>query len=206
MIWRRRLIGSAVAVLLLLIAASFFGGAITISRLNSLVAKSDASLEAQGNITRWRSFYKYPVNPWLVELSGYGEYLELRKAYVLLADKETAQEGVTLLRKLTESGDKKLASLALTWLGNITFGQALANEDGRMFEVARQMFARAAVLDPGNEDAKYNLELLNALRNALGGIDNSTSEDGESEKIKKTLPIDELPGSEGGQPGDYSGY
>jgi len=204
-IWRRRIIGLAVAVVFLLFAASFFGSAIVISRINSLIAKSDALLETDASGSEWRSFLNYPVQSWFVERVGYGDALKLRKVYVLLEDGKT-DEATTLLQDLADSENHKIASFALNMLGVIVTHQATTDKDDKMFELARQMFAKASVLDPSNEDAKHNLELLSQLRRISGSQpgENRNSHDGEDSS--GNLPLDELPGNEGGKPGEYSGY
>lgn len=198
---RKRLIGTAMAILLLLLAASFFNGAIAISRVNSLIAKSDARLETDFSTDNWRSFLQQPVQYWFVETMGYGDSLELRKIYVLL-DEGKIQDAWVILENLIDSEDNELSSLALTLFGKIAALQAIQNSDREMFESARQMFGRASVLNPENEDAKYNLELLSVLQKVLWDDSDSSLEDKESNGID----LDELPGSEGGKPGQYSGY
>jgi hypothetical protein len=194
---KRRLIGFATAAILFMLACLSFGGAVILARLDSLVTKADVQLEA-GSPMGWRVFSEYPINEWLIERIGYADSLALRKAYVLLAQ-EKVQDAADILRKLADSEDKKIASISSTLLGKILVFQALQAKDERLFEAGRQLFAKAVVLDPTNEDAKRNLELLSILSNAGGNQPGQENQNGD-------LPLDVLPGSGGGTPNDYSNY
>ncbi len=201
MLWRRRIIGFAIAILLLVFAGVLISGAIVISRMNSLIAKSDASLEAQGLVGDWRSFLGYDINRWLVEQMGQGDGLKLRNVYVLLAENQT-EAAVNQLQELANSKNHQIASIALNELGIITASQALSNQDSQLLERALQLFAKASVLDPENENAKHNLEFLSSLRNSEG----KSQDSGQNKQDNGDLPLDTLPGIPGGNPGKYSDY
>jgi hypothetical protein len=196
---KRRLIGSVTVAILFILACVSFGGAVILVRLDALTTKADVQLEEDSSIGGWSIFLGYPINRWLIERVGDTDSLALREAYALLAQYKV-QDAADILRKLADSEDKKLASISFTLSGKILVFQALQNNDEKLFEAARQLFAKAIVLDPSNEDAKRNLELLSVSRNAQGGSQ------ADQENQNGDLPLDVLPGSGGGTPNDYSNY
>ncbi len=196
--WSKRYITLVISLLFLLLALSLFSGAIIISRVNTVIITSDALLEKREN-KNWFALWQNKINHWLINWMGDENELNLRLYAANVS--ENTQKANVYLQKLSQSDNPKIASLALTWIGNIYVFQGLANQDEKLLELAIQIFTKAVVLDPNNEYAKHNLELLISLPSKEGGNedknDNSSGNDEDE---------NQPPSQKGGEEGEYSEY
>lgn len=72
------------------------------------------------------------------------------------------QAEVALTRVAQEAGDPELRSHAATFLGVLLFEDAKLQDESapRYLDLSLEAFRSAAILDPRNEEAKFDLELL----------------------------------------------
>ena len=162
---------AVLAILLALLAAD-------VRAWGDAVASGDTLYSASPSTASWRPTTRLPtgLSEWLV---GAGDDVAARRAlqrYRATANTRTRLDNaveVAAARAATEralaavarSGDPATAAQARTLLGILAFGDfARGGETASQAEAAISDFDSAVRIDPGNETAKYDLELaLSAL-------------------------------------------
>lgn len=170
----------ALAAVLVLLAAD-------VRSWERTIARDDLRFRAlPAHVGLWRPATSLPGDP-AGALLGTGTAIEYRRALQLFwysrkqANPETQQDLPTLraaaqqqLQTLLQAGaDAQQRSLAANLLGVLTVTTPVARQDEKAIsQILRRStgyFQRAIALDPGNHDAKQNLELVLRLTKPGGG-------------------------------------
>lgn len=134
-------------VAVILIISLFTGGLRTISLINEYAATAAAAYEREEYIESIAA-YEYLLND--REVQDDQLRLNLGHSYFKIGELQKAQQQYTLL---AGHSSRYIRAVALLQLGNI----AARN---KKYKQALSHFRHALILEPGNEDARYNYELL----------------------------------------------
>ncbi|MEO9964270.1 MAG: hypothetical protein ABJF11_00685 [Reichenbachiella sp.] len=133
--------------ILLFFMVCFSASANDISRVNTLKKNAAAAFQA-GNYEEAAAQYSYLIDSLLIDDERV--VMNLGHAYYQLDKKDLAQ---AQYQKLVLSKDESLKSIAYQQLG------ALSN-DPKTLQKALSYFKESIKSDPGNQDARYNYELV----------------------------------------------
>jgi hypothetical protein len=171
---RRHALTAALVLACVVAGAALLALAFDVSRVENALASDDVRYRAAPEETRWQPEEAVPEGTarWLL---GTNDDIRFRRAlrgvrlshpeqpgfsdpaYVVHRNEATAW----LIDIVQGDGDDARRSAAANLLGVLSFADAIADYEnrGRLLGGAAGRFRQAIAFDPGNEDAKYNLEL-----------------------------------------------
>jgi len=171
---RRHLLTVAAVLGCLVVGVALLVLALDVSRLENAFADDDVQYRASPEETVWEPREIVPAGAarWLLAAN---DDLTFRRALrgVRLSHPETPgfsdpayvvhrnEASAWLVDIVQRDDDDTRRSAAANLLGILSFADAIADYEnrGRLLEGAAGRFRQAITFDPGNEDAKYNLEL-----------------------------------------------
>jgi len=169
--------GIRLACVLALLAAAVFAAllAADVRSWRDTVHSGDLRFAQQQADVNWTASTALPFDPAL-RILGLSGTLAFRRAAQTFVTVEAAGNGVdngysesqargdleTVLTRLAKSSDRRQSSEADNLLGILAFADSRKQGPGGPAPVERSVsdFQAAAQLDSGNDDAKFNLELL----------------------------------------------
>jgi hypothetical protein len=171
---RRHALTAAAVLACLAVGAALLVLALDVSRLESALADDDVGYRSSPEETIWEPEELVPVGIARRLLAADDDIL-FRKALrgVRLSHPETPgfsdpayvvnrnEATAWLIDIVQRDDDDSRRSHAANLLGILSFADAIADYEnrGRLLEGAAGRFRQAIAFDPGNEDAKFNLEL-----------------------------------------------
>ena len=171
---RRHVLTLAAVLACLVAGAALLVLALDVSRLENAFADDDVRYRASPEETVWEPAEIVPAGAarWLLAAN---DDILFRRALrgVRLSHPETPgfsdpayvvhrnEASAWLVDIVQRDDDDSRRSAAANLLGILSFADAIADYEnrGRLLEGAAGRFRQAIAFDPGNEDAKYNLEL-----------------------------------------------